>query len=217
MNIDDLSSVPADSLSTRDRIKSVAATLYVLRGHDGFSFGDIATSIGTTRANIHHHFGNKRQLMDELIEDFVANAEMRIRQSWITGSSTFFDRLDLQLEDLRSFYDRFNAKEGERNMWSPLSRLRHDLAFLGQPAERALERVNKVYDESLRFAVEQARASGELSSETCTGMLVQLLRVTLLSCPPMTQDTGSFAEVSKTFEALACVIRSAWQSEKSLR
>src|SRR5690606_34650428 len=55
--------------STREKIKAVAAELYVLRGHDGFSFGDIAGAIGTTRANIHHHFGSKRQLMEELIED----------------------------------------------------------------------------------------------------------------------------------------------------
>ncbi len=213
MNIGDLSGEDAEGLTTRERIKAVAATLYVLRGHDGFSFGDIATSIGTTRANIHHHFGNKRQLMDELVEDFAANAEKRIRLSWTTGSFGFFERLDMQLRDLRSFYDRFNAKDGERNMWSPLSRLRHDLAFLGQPAERALERVNRVYEESLRFAVEEAKAQGELSGETRTGALVQLLRVTLLSCPPMTQDTGSFAEVAGTFDALACVIRSAWQCD----
>ncbi len=34
---------------TRDRIKAVAAELYVLRGQEGFSFGDIAAAIGTTR------------------------------------------------------------------------------------------------------------------------------------------------------------------------
>ncbi|WP_352696356.1 TetR family transcriptional regulator [Mesorhizobium sp. M0152] len=38
-------------------MKEIAAEFHVLRGHDRFSFGDIATAIGTTRANIHHHFG----------------------------------------------------------------------------------------------------------------------------------------------------------------
>jgi AcrR family transcriptional regulator len=52
---------------TRERIKAIAEDLYVLRGHDGFSFGDIAEAVGTTRANIHHHFGNKRRL--DLLRD----------------------------------------------------------------------------------------------------------------------------------------------------
>lgn len=203
-----------DTLSTRSRIKEVAAEFYVLRGHDGFSFGDIAASIGTTRANIHHHFGNKRQLMEELIADFAANAEARIKRFWTTPDQRFFDRLDMQLDDLRSFYERFNTVEGARNMWSPLSRLRHDLPVLGDPAARALERVNKVYAESLRHAVDQAVEAGELSAGTLKDELVHMLRVTLLSCPPMTQDTGSFDEVARTFAALGALIRAAWQDGK---
>jgi AcrR family transcriptional regulator len=199
-----------DSASTRERIKLVAAEIYVLRGHDGFSFGDIAAVIGTTRANIHHHFGNKRQLMDELIADFAANAEARIRRFWTEGEIGFFDRLDLQLADLRTYYDRFNKTAGERNMWSPLSRLRHDLAVLGEPAERALEHVNRAYEESLRHAVDRAVESGELIRATLKDDLVRLLRVTLLACPPVTQDTGSFAEVAELFAALRATVAAAW-------
>jgi len=56
---------------TRERIRAVAEDFYVLRGYEGFSFGDIAQAVGTTRANIHHHFGNKQRLMAELIERFA--------------------------------------------------------------------------------------------------------------------------------------------------
>ncbi|MER9303985.1 TetR/AcrR family transcriptional regulator [Mesorhizobium sp. M0293] len=200
--------------STRSKIKEIAAEFYVLRGHDGFSFGDIATAIGTTRANIHHHFGNKRQLMEELIADFATNAETRIRRFWTTPDVRFFDRLDMQLEDLRHFYKRFNAEDGARNMWSPLSRLRHDLPVLGEPAEHALERVNRVYEQSLRHAVDQAVEDGDLSADTLRDELVHMLRTTLLSCPPMTQDTGSFDEVARTFAVLAAIIRAAWQDAR---
>ena len=58
--------------ATRERIRQVAEELYVLRGHDGFSFGDIAAAVGTTRANIHHHFGQKHELMRELVQGFAA-------------------------------------------------------------------------------------------------------------------------------------------------
>ena len=90
----DLTETPtSESASTRDRIKFVAAELYVLRGHDGFSFGDIAAIIGTTRANIHHHFGSKRLLMDELVEDISANAQARIERYWTAGETSLSDRL----------------------------------------------------------------------------------------------------------------------------
>src|SRR5215207_6827040 len=112
------------NLNTRNRIKSVAIELYVLRGHDGFSFGHIAEAIGTTRANIHHHFGNKQRLMAELVEGFAADAERRIVHVWTTGEATFAERIAAQIEDLRRFYNRFNKNPGERNVWSPLSRLR---------------------------------------------------------------------------------------------
>ncbi|HVG03083.1 MAG TPA: TetR/AcrR family transcriptional regulator, partial [Nitrospira sp.] len=110
-----------DAANTRDRIKAIAAELYVLRGHDGFSFADIAGAIGTTRANLHHHFGNKRQLMDELVEDISTNAQSRIERHWIVGEATFRDRLLLQLKDLHAYYDRFNPNPEDRNVWSPLS------------------------------------------------------------------------------------------------
>jgi AcrR family transcriptional regulator len=206
-----------EAQSTRSRIKEVAAELYVLRGHDGFSFGDIATTIGTTRANIHHHFGNKRQLMEELIADFVGDAERRISSFWTMPGLGFFDRLEAQLTDLRRFYERFNPGDGTRNMWSPLSRLRHDLPVLGATAEQGLERVNQTCDRCLREAIDQAVGDGELVAGTPKAEIVLLVRVTLMSCPPLTQDTGSFDEVARTFRALATIIRAAWQQQPQRR
>jgi AcrR family transcriptional regulator len=199
------------STTTRDRIKAVAADLYVLRGHDGFSFGDIAGAIGTTRANIHHHFGNKRQLMEELIEDIASNAQARIERYWMAGNLTFAKRLAMQLDDLQSYYQKFNKTDEDRHVWSPISRLRHDLPLLGAEAVRALERVNRKYDVCLRHAVMQAIASGELRAETPIDDVVRIFRVTLLSCPPMTQDTGSFAEIARLFDSLSHSVLAAWK------
>ena len=198
------------SASTRDRIKSVAAELYVLRGHDGFSFGDIAAIIGTTRANIHHHFGSKRLLMDELVEDISANAQARIERHWTAGETSLSDRLQLQLDDLRRFYERFNPAPSDRNVWSPLSRLRHDLGTLGDIAIAALEKVNRTYDRALDHAVRTAIERGELRADAPVEALVQILRVTLLSCTPMTQDAGSFREIETLFAALDRALLGAW-------
>src|SRR4051794_9198365 len=143
---------------TRERILLLAEQLYVLRGHDGFSFGDIASAVGTTRANIHHHFGNKRQLMTELVERFATDAAVRIDAIWATPGHSLAVRLRDQVADLRRFYNRFNAQGGARNVWSPVARIRLDLPVLGELGREALERVNRVYDVSLRHAVRDAIA-----------------------------------------------------------
>jgi AcrR family transcriptional regulator len=195
---------------TRARIRAIAEDLYVLRGYEGFSFGDIAQAVGTTRANIHHHFGNKQRLMAELIERFAADAEARIVHYWTDGEAPFTGRLDAQLADLRRFYDRFNAKPGERNIWSPVSRLRLDLPVLGEQASHALERVDRAYDVSLRAALTRAVAAGEFAPELPVDDVARMLRVTLLSCAPMTQDSGGFAEIEQLFAAIGRTIAAAW-------
>ena len=194
----------------RDRIKAVAAELYVLRGHDGFSFGDIAQAIGTTRANIHHHFGNKRQLMAELIDGFVGDAEARIAANWSTPGTGFADRLAANVEDLRRFYERFNREPGARHVWSPISRIRLDFPALGDLAQDALERVGTAYDTCVRRAVEDAIAAGELHPDTPADDVTRILRTTLLTCAPMTQDSGGFADLERLFAALAGTILAAW-------
>lgn len=199
-----------NSAPTRERIRAVAEDLYVLHGYDGFSFGDIAEKIGTTRANIHHHFGNKRRLMAELSEIFASSAEARIAKHWTQPGVSFKARLEAQREDLRRFYSRFNTEPHTRNVWSPLSRLRLDLPVLGELATAALERVNRAYNACLCQAVTEAVASGEFVPETVIEDVVQLLRVTLLSCGPITQDTGSFHEVDRLIDALSRTLQAAW-------
>ncbi|MBL8697742.1 MAG: TetR/AcrR family transcriptional regulator [Alphaproteobacteria bacterium] len=198
------------TVATRERIKAVAAELYVLRGHDGFSFGDIAAAIGTTRANIHHHFGNKRQLMAELIDGFVSDASTRIRHNWLGTRGDFAARLAANIADMRRFHDRFNKAPGDRHVWSPLSRVRLDLPVLDSLAAEALERIDGVYDECIRAAVVQAIAAGEFRDTTPVDDVAQLIRFTLLSCAPMTQDGGGFEEIERLFAALERTILAAW-------
>jgi AcrR family transcriptional regulator len=201
-------SVPMSA--TRERIRQIAEEFYVLRGHEGFSFGDIAAAIGTTRANIHHHFGNKRRLMAELADGFAAGAEARIARHWMTPGMRFAERMDAQCSDLRGFYNRFNPEPPARHVWSPISRLRLDLSVLGEPAITALERVNRAYDVSLRHAVAEAAKVGEFRRDIVVGDVADILRITFLSCGPITQDTGSFIEVERLLAALARTLLAAW-------
>lgn len=201
---------PRKDAKFRDTIKAVARDLYVTRGYEGFSFGDIVTVTGTTRANVHHHFGNKLKLMDELVADIAADAEARIASHWCEGRAPFTERLDRQVEDLRRFYTRYNARPGARNVWSPLSRLRLDIPVLGRLAVRALERVDRVYDAALTRAVGEAIAAGEFRKDTPVAEVARLVRFTVQSCAPMTQDTGGFGALESLFRSLDTTLAAAW-------
>jgi AcrR family transcriptional regulator len=194
----------------RARILAIAATLYVRHGYGGFSFADIAEAAGTTRANIHYHFGNKHRLMAEVIAGFVADAADRIGRHWTAPGTGFAERWRAQLDDLRRFYRRFNPTGAERGVWSPMSRLRLDMPVLGARATTALAAVNDAYDTCLRRAVTEAVAAGELRHDAPVDDIARLLRVTMLSCGPMTQDTGTFDDVEHLFAAMARTIAAAW-------
>jgi AcrR family transcriptional regulator len=200
---------------TRERIKQLARDHYVLYGNDAFNFGEIAKAIGTTRANIHHHFGSKRKLISELVRDLTDDAEKRIQHHWARPGVRFSQRLVEQLEDLRRFYQRFHSKRGDRNVWSPLARIRLDLPMLDKTAANALERINTVYDKALHAALVEAVAAGELVPATPIRDIGTLLRVTFLSCPPMTQDRGTFLEIEQLFAALDRTITGAWGGSKA--
>lgn len=200
----------AGSHSTRDRIKSVAAELFIVRGHDGFSFGDVAEAVDVTRANIHHHFGNKQNLMKELVRDIADDAATRIAHHWTNGHLGFAERFQLQLDDLRTFHRRFNPKPGDREIWSPVSRIRHDLASLGEEAETALTRINQTYEQCLDRAIRDAVENGDLRAETPVPEIARLLRVSFLAAPPMTQDSGTFDEIEKLFDALDRTLIQPW-------
>jgi AcrR family transcriptional regulator len=204
---------PAIEALTRDRIKAAAGDLYVRRGHDGFSFADIAEATGTTRANIHYHFGTKRRLIAEIVADFAADAITRIGGHW-TMPNDFAARWVAQRDDLHRFYSRFNPTGVERSVWSPMSRLRLDMDALGAVATQALDTVNQAYENCLRCAVTDAIAAGELRRETPVEDIVRLMRVTMLSCGTVTQDTGSFSDVERLFAAMADVIAVAWGNDE---
>jgi TetR/AcrR family transcriptional regulator, transcriptional repressor for nem operon len=52
---------------TAERILDVAERLVQLRGFNGFSYADIASELGITKASLHYHFASKAELGRALI------------------------------------------------------------------------------------------------------------------------------------------------------
>src|SRR3954452_9887976 len=57
---------------TTTRILDVAERLLQVRGYNGFSYGDVATELGITRAALHYHFKGKSELGQALIERYAS-------------------------------------------------------------------------------------------------------------------------------------------------
>ena len=57
---------------TTVRILDVAERMLQVRGYNGFSYGDVATELGITRAALHYHFPGKAELGQALIERYAS-------------------------------------------------------------------------------------------------------------------------------------------------
>jgi TetR/AcrR family transcriptional regulator, transcriptional repressor for nem operon len=58
---------------TAERILDIAERMVQTRGFNGFSYADIAESLGITKASLHYHFPAKAALGKRLIERYEAN------------------------------------------------------------------------------------------------------------------------------------------------
>ena len=58
---------PPTIANARDRILDDSARLFARDGYDGTSLGEIATSVGVTKAAIYHYFPNKKEIYEAII------------------------------------------------------------------------------------------------------------------------------------------------------
>ena len=60
-------------------------------------------------------------------------------------------------------------------------------------------------------------ARGELVISTPVDDVSRMLRVMLLSCAPMTQDSGDFSEIEKLFATMQRMIFAAWGTHPAVQ
>jgi TetR/AcrR family transcriptional repressor of nem operon len=63
--------IDSNGAGTTGRILDVAERLLQVRGYNGFSYGDVATELGITRAALHYHFPGKAELGQALIQRYA--------------------------------------------------------------------------------------------------------------------------------------------------
>lgn len=63
---------PSTRAGTAQRAVDVAERLVQVRGYNAFSYADVATELGVTKASLHYHFPGKAELGQALIDRYAA-------------------------------------------------------------------------------------------------------------------------------------------------
>ncbi|MCD2518395.1 TetR/AcrR family transcriptional regulator [Massilia sp. G4R7] len=91
--------------STADDILACARSLVIAGGYNGFSYADIADTVGIRKPSIHHHFPSKEQLVTTLVSRYREEAE--------AGIAGIEQALPAPLEQLRAYIGYWKACIGD--------------------------------------------------------------------------------------------------------
>jgi len=195
----------------RERIKTLTVELLVRHGCRGLRFADIADALGTTRATVHYHFGNKERLIEEVVEDYVAGTLERFRLTWESAGPTLAERIQGTIAFNRERYERFNrAAGGGGRPWSLIARMRLERDLLSPSARRALDRFGIELDAMVMAAVAAAKEAGELTAEAPVEDIARQLVAIANSSGSITVDAGTFDVLEHLYLGFARIVEHAY-------
>jgi AcrR family transcriptional regulator len=194
----------------RDQIKSLALTLLIQHGLRGVSFGDLAKTLKTTRANIHYHFGSKQKLVEEVLEDYVDATLSGMKAVLSRDDLTLMGKIEATLEISRRRHARFNSNGKTGRPWSLIARMRQDSEALSPKGRAALRRFASGLEQNITAAVRRAKERGEFDKSMPTeDVALQWISIAN-SAGPITQDSGSFERLEQLYMAFGRIIQHAY-------
>lgn len=157
-----------EGANIRDRLLDAAIACFVRDGIAASSLRAIATGAGVTPAMLHYYFGDKKQLLDAVIEERLLPASAQLRES-IAASG----------EDVAATIAAFVGGIGAvvaRSPWLPLLWVREVLCEGGALREVVIGRIGPVLPRMLAQRFVAARRQGRLAA----GIEPRLLVVSLI-------------------------------------
>ncbi len=194
---------------TREEILEVARHLFISRGVDAVSYGDIAKEVGTTRANLHYHFGNKSELMTEVFAETFREVREKIDRIWLAPGLSLEERLDLTMEDSRERFEEFNTTDDARTPWSLSSRVRFDFSVVEQGIAEGIGEMSRHFENNVTHGVRLAVGSGELAPDTPVKDVVLMITPLWYFGSPITQFAG-IRRLERHYSALKTTIKAAY-------
>lgn len=208
--------MPSDT-PMRARIKDVATAMLIRNGYQGLRFRDIADRLKTTRANVHYYFGNKKNLCDEVVVDYVEETIRKFESVWTNPTSTLEDKIIGMMESNRCRYKRHNPRGNTANPWSLIARMRLDRKIIGERARASLANFSVVLESLVSAGVAMAVERKEIKAEAPVKDIALQLVAIANSADPITQDAGSFDRLEQLYLGFARIITHAYGVKKSGR
>jgi len=198
----------------RDQIKELALDLLIQHGYRGVSFGDLATALKTTWANIHYHFGNKESLVEEVLEDYVRITSEQLNQVWTERGVPFVDKIRATVEYSRRRYLKFNHRKDAGHPWSLIARMRQDGDALTPTGREALQRFGRNLYASIVAAIDEAKRAGEFDESMPTEDVALQLVAIANSAGPITQDAHDFQRLEDLYMGFARIVQHAYGGDR---
>jgi TetR/AcrR family transcriptional repressor of nem operon len=204
--------VERESVAERmqSKIKRAATELLIKHGYRGLRFGDIATRLGTTRANIHYHFGTKQRLVEEVIDDYLRDTLNRYRPIWLDERASFQDKIQATIEFHLRRYRRFNRRADRGRPWSLIARMRLERDVLSPRTNAALHAFGAEVDGYVVRGIEMAKATGELGPEAPVRDIALQISSFINTAAAITRDAGGFGNLEQLYLAFGRIISHAY-------
>ncbi len=199
----------AADIGMRERAKAMAARLLVVHGFRGFSFGILAESLNTTRANLHYHFGSKMRMVEEIIDEYAAETAARFRTVWRDRHLSFCDKVLATYAINRDRYEEFNVS-GEGRPWSLIARMRNDFDVLSPAAVERLRAFTREMNEDVRKGVRLCMERGDLVAGTPVDDVALQIASVINSAGPITQDAASIERLERVYQAFLTTVLKAY-------
>lgn len=177
----------AESKTRREAIEEGRSLLQKL-GFNGFSFQDIANSIGIKKPSLYAHFSSKEDLGLEMIahyrNDFVSWAERH--------------KGDPILEQIEGLFRIFNRFAKDQNKMCPLTVLSAEYETLPQSMQRALSEMTRMQEAWLVDLIQRGISAGHFRADIepiQTAQIIQALGFGVQHLSRIHQDTDRILAV----------------------
>ena len=162
-------------MATSQRILDLAERLVQTRGYNGFSYADIATSLGVTKASLHYHFPAKAALGRQLIG--------RYERNFLAALAAIDAKVKSPREKLRRYAGIYAGVLAEGRMCL-CGMLAAEYATLPKGMQQELRHYFAENERWLTAVLEEGRRTGELdfagSAREAASLLVSSLEGAML-------------------------------------
>ena len=91
--------------STKQRILTESEKLFAVKGFEGTGIEEIARKVGIRKSVIYYHFKNKEQILQTMLDDFVARGVAFKKNFFERYAGNFMEKLDVIMKEMIGFME----------------------------------------------------------------------------------------------------------------